>query len=614
MSDGSFPKPSELAYPKELDGWEEMYPPYYIFSKDRTDWEDRQFWYHDKIHAPEPMYPWDLIFHEAWQISLSQYNTRVFCIPPAQGVAQRMVGCYMYICAVEPPPPEVIQQKAELFQKRVFYVFEHYDELYEKWLKKFRALGEEIERLVIPEELPRFEGEDVVFPAPRGYFSSFEVMDAYDKLVNGIIKGWQYHFEYLNLSYLGYLMFADTCRKLFPGISESTIGKLVAGAVVTMYRPEEELCKLARMASTMPSVKEVLKTDLAPQEKVERLSKDLDGKEWLRALESVKNPWFYASCGSGWFHYEGSWINRPEVPFGYLRSYMERLERGERIERYLEEIEQEREKLAEDYRNLIANEDDKKAFEDAYKTCRTIYKYAEDHLFWVEHWFHTIVFDKMWRLGALLAKYGLLGEAEDVYLFNRFEVPMIIEDMVTAYALGEGVPARAAHWKEKASRRRKILDAARHWTPPPALGTVPEEIAEPFTVMLWGVTSDKVAEWLKGAAVKPGEVTEVKGFASSAGVAEGKARVIKLLEEINTLEPGEILVCPTTNPSWAPVFTKIKAAVTDIGGLTSHAAIVCREYGVPSVTGAGIATSVIKTGDIIRVDGNKGVVHLVQRA
>ncbi len=614
MKEGAFPKPREIEYPDKLSGWEEMYPPYYIFSNERDEWEANQFWYHDKIHAPEPMYPWDLIFHEAWQISLSQYNTRVFCIPPAQGVAQRMVGCYMYICAVPPPPEEVIQKKAELFQKRVFYVFENYDELYDKWLTKFKALGEELEALSIPSELPQFEPDEAVFPAPRGYFTSFELMDAYDKLVNIVIKGWQYHFEYLNLSYLAYLTFADTCRKLFPGISESTIGKLVAGAYVVMFRPEEELCKLARLAATMPNVMEILKKDTSATEKIEELSQFPEGKEWLRELDSVKNPWFYVSCGSGWFHYEGSWINKLDVPFGYLKGYVERLEKGERIERYLEDIEREREKLAEEYRGLIANEDDRKAFDDAYKTCRSIYRYAEDHLFWVEHWFHTIIFKKMWELGDLLVKYDMLDDSEDVYLFNRFEVPMIIEDMVSAYALGEGVPPRSSYWKEKAKKRRAILEAAKEWSPPPAIGNVPDEIAEPFTVMLWGITSDKVDEWIKGVAVTPGEVSELKGFASSAGVVEGKARVIKLLEEITSLEPGEILVCPTTNPSWAPVFTKIKAAVTDIGGLTSHAAIVCREYGVPAVTGTGVATSVIKTGDTIKVDGDKGIVTLVERA
>jgi pyruvate,water dikinase len=612
MAERGFPKPQEVVYPPELQGWEEMYPPYYSFSKERDSWESRQFWFHDKIHAPDPMYPWDLIFHEAWQISLSQYNTRVFCIPPAQGVAQRMVGCYMYICAVEPPPAEIVGQKAELFQKRVFYVFEKYDELWEQWIKKFKALGDELERLAIPEELPQFEPDEVVFPAPRGYFRSFEVMDAYDKLVNATIKGWQYHFEYLNLSYLAYLVFADTCRKLFPGVSESTIGKLVAGAYVMMFRPEEELCKLARLASTMGPVKEILRKEVPPAQKLEELGRTSEGKEWLRELESVKNPWFYVSCGSGWFHYEGSWINKMEVPFGYLKGYIERLEKGERIERYLEDIEKQREELAAEYRKLIANDEDRKSFEDAYGSCRKIYKYAEDHLFWVEHWFHTIIFEKMRKLGALLAKYGMVDETEEIYLFNRFEIPMVIEDMVTAYALGEGVPTRASHWKGLAAKRKKILAAAKQWSPPPALGTVPEEIAEPFTVMLWGITTEKVDGWLAGTGASPGEVSEIKGFAASSGKAEGPARVIKFLEEITTIQPGEILVCPTTNPSWAPVFTKIKAAVTDIGGLTSHAAIVCREYGLPSVTGTGISTQVIRTGDRIRVDGDTGVVTMVK--
>ena len=169
-------------------------------------------------------------------------------------------------------------------------------------------------------------------------------------------------------------------------------------------------------------------------------------------------------------------------------------------------------------------------------------------------------------------------------------------------------------WQAKAEKRNKILEAAKKWDPNPALGTPPEEIAEPFTIMLWGITTEKVQEWLKGVAVVPTEVTELKGFASSAGVVEGKVRVVKHLEEITKIEQGEILVCPTTNPAWAPIFTKIKASITDIGGLTSHAAIVCREYGVPSVTGTGIATSVLKTGDTVKVDGNTGIVKILKRA
>jgi len=351
------------------------------------------------------------------------------------------------------------------------------------------------------------------------------------------------------------------------------------------------------------------------EQKIARLERIPDGRRWLEEYEKAKDPWFYVSCGSGWYHHEGSWITHPEIPFSYIKSYVEQLEKGETIERALDEIDKQRDQIVAEYRNLIQTDEDRKAFDDAYKTIRTIYRYAEDHLFWVEHWFHTIWYSKIRELGALLVKYDMLNEVDDIFMFNRYEIPEMLTELSTAWALGVDIPVRGSYYKAKAKKRRDILEAAAKWMPTPALGVPPEEVAEPFTIMLWGITTDKVKEWLKGVeAPEAGDVNEIKGFASSAGVAEGPARVLKLLKDITELKPGEIIVCPSTNPSWAPVFTKIKGAVTDIGGLTSHAAIVCREYGVPSVTGTGIATSVINTGDIIRVDGDTGVVTIVKRA
>jgi len=613
--EGRFPDPHEFQVPSELEGWEEMYPSHHLFSKERADWEKQQFWYQDKIHAPEPMPPLDLLFQEAWQISLSQYTTRVFCIPPAQGIAQRMVGCYLYICAIAPPPEEIIGEKAALFEKRVFYVFEHYDELWEKWLTKFKALGKEMSALEIPRELPKFVPEDQVLPAPTGVYASYYLIESFDKLVNQMFKGWQYHFEMLNLTYLAYLMFGDVCRKLFPGISESAIGKMVAGAYVSMFKPEEELCRLARLATSSSGVADILKSDSSAEQKIAELEKIPGGKNWLEEYDKAKDPWFYVSCGSGWLHYEGSWINTPEIPYGYIKSYVERLEKGETIERSLDDVNKERDKTVTQYRELIKTDEDRVSFDNAYKTVRTIYKYAEDHLFWVEHWFHTIWFSKIREFGKLMVNNGMLNEVDDIYMFTRYEIPELLTEVATGWALGVDIPLRSDYYKDKADKRKKILKAASEWNPTPALGVPPEEIAEPFTIMLWGITTDKVKEWLKGVGeVRTEDISEIKGFASSAGVVEGPARVLRMLKEIVDLQPGEILVCPNTNPSWAPVFTNIKATVTDIGGLTSHAAIVCREYGVPSVTGTGIATSVIKTGDIIKVDGDTGVVSIVKRA
>jgi pyruvate,water dikinase len=612
---GRFPDPHEFKAPPELEGWQEMYPSHHLFSPDRAEWEKGQFWYQDKIHAPEPMPPLDLIFQEAWQIALSQYTTRVFCIPPAQGIAQRMMGCYMYICAIPPPPEEIIGEKAALFEKRVFYVFEHYDELWDKWLSKFKVLGQEMAAVKIPKELPKFVPEDKVIPAPTGYYASYDLIESFDKLVNQMFKGWQYHFEMLNLTYLAYLMFADVSRKLFPGISESAIGKMVAGAYVSMFRPEEELCRLARLAVSEGSVAEILKGDMPVDQKVAALQNTSEGKYWLDEFEKSKDPWFYVSCGSGWLHHEGSWLTNLDIPYGYIKGYVERLEKGETIERSLEDIDKQRDEIVAEYTKLIKTDEDRKAFDDAYNTIRTIYRYAEDHLFWVEHWFHTIWFAKIREIGSLLVSNGMLNEVDDIFMFHRYEIPELLTEVATGWALGVDIPLRSESYKNKAAKRKKILEAANAWTPTPALGVPPEEVAEPFTIMLWGITTDKVKGWLKGVeAPAAGDVSEISGFASSAGVAEGPARVLKLLKDIVGLQPGEILVCPSTNPSWAPVFTNIKAAVTDIGGLTSHAAIVCREYGVPSVTGTGVATSVIKTGDTIKVDGDTGVVTIVKRA
>ena len=612
---GRFPDPHDFQVPQELEGWEEMYPGHHLFSNDRADWEKAQFWYQDKIHAPEPVPPLDLIFQEAWQISLSQYTTRVFCIPPAQGIAQRMVGCYLYICAIAPPPDEIIGEKAALFEKRVFYVFEHYDELWEKWLTKFKALGQEMEAVKIPSELPKYVPEDEVLPAPIGFYDSYTLLESFDTLVNQMFKGWQYHFEMLNLTYLAYLMFADVARKLFPGISESAIGKMVAGAYVSMFKPEEELCRLSRLAHSTQGVADILRGDNPAAEKIAALGKSSEGQNWLAEYEKAKNPWFSVSCGSGWFHHEGSWLTNLDIPFSYIKSYVDRLAKGETIERALDEIAKERDKIVAEYKTLIKTDEDRASFDGAYNTIRTIYRYAEDHLFWVEHWFHTIWYRKIREIGQLLVNSGMLDQVDDIFMFNRYEIPQLLTEVSTGWALGVDIPMRSSHYKAKAAKRRSILDAAGKWNPTPALGVPPEEIAEPFTIMLWGVTTDRVQEWLKGVdATQEGDVSEIKGFASSAGVAEGPARVLKLLKDILDLQPGEILVCPSTNPSWAPVFTNIKATVTDIGGLTSHAAIVCREYGIPSVTGTGVATSIIKTGDIIKVDGDTGVVEVIERA
>ncbi|HET9600539.1 MAG TPA: PEP-utilizing enzyme, partial [Acidimicrobiales bacterium] len=97
------------------------------------------------------------------------------------------------------------------------------------------------------------------------------------------------------------------------------------------------------------------------------------------------------------------------------------------------------------------------------------------------------------------------------------------------------------------------------------------------------------------------------------GTVTGRARVMVSATDLPELEEGEILVCEATSPNWTPAFALIAGCVCDGGGSLTHAAIVSREYGIPCVVGCSVATSRVRTGDLIHVDGNRGTVTIVER-
>ncbi|MGH3629498.1 MAG: PEP-utilizing enzyme, partial [Mycobacterium sp.] len=107
---------------------------------------------------------------------------------------------------------------------------------------------------------------------------------------------------------------------------------------------------------------------------------------------------------------------------------------------------------------------------------------------------------------------------------------------------------------------------------------------------------------------------EISGIAVSSGVVEGRVRVVLDLEQDDDIQAGEILVCETTDPSWASWFVLASALVIDIGGVMSHGAIVAREMGVPCVINTRDGTRRLSTGDLVRVDGDAAMVTILERA
>lgn len=107
------------------------------------------------------------------------------------------------------------------------------------------------------------------------------------------------------------------------------------------------------------------------------------------------------------------------------------------------------------------------------------------------------------------------------------------------------------------------------------------------------------------------QTSELKGTGASPGKASGKARIILKNEQFSDFQIGEILITAMTRPEYLPLMKKARAIVTDEGGLTSHAAIVSRELGIPCIVGTKLATKIFKSGDRVEVDANKGVVRKI---
>ena len=175
------------------------------------------------------------------------------------------------------------------------------------------------------------------------------------------------------------------------------------------------------------------------------------------------------------------------------------------------------------------------------------------------------------ELGQRWVMRGLIDHPEDVYFLSLAEMDVVAESQESA--------------KDKVLEARQEFDAnlRRQW---PYIIRGEEEI------------------------YMQAEITEgdLQGVAGSPGVVSGPVRVIRGPDEFGTLQRGEILVAPLTNPTWTPLFAVASAVITEVGGILSHGAIVAREYGIPAVMSVPGATVSLIDGQMITVDGNRGVV------
>ena len=236
------------------------------------------------------MSAFDMVTAEAAYCALGAANTRVHCLPTTLGIDHRIINGRVYIGGNAVTDPAEIARRTEEFQKRAFYY-------YEQLGAPLRAVARE-DAGADPRRAGAAEagaaGVRAARERARRHAASprtTTLLDTYQKTLEGYFRMWHHHFEFLLLGYGAYLTFFGFCKKAFPEITDQTIARMVAGIEAEIFRPDEELRRLARRAVELGVDAEFQDGRHADDDHRSRSSRrGAAGQAWLEELADLARP------------------------------------------------------------------------------------------------------------------------------------------------------------------------------------------------------------------------------------------------------------------------------------------------------------------------------------
>ena len=405
-----------------------------------------------------------------------------------------------------------------------------------------------------------------------------------DRLMELVLEQWRIHFLTVIPVHLARELLHDAYVERFGKESELEPYRLIEGLPNETLAADEALWRVAGLALDVDVADVVLELPAAPA--LERLRTTSDGRAVLHALAAYLDRY----GGRSRLHElaEPRVAERPELALDAVRLFLERPRDlpGERARAAAR-----REALEREVLGRITENEDRQAFSELLRNVVAAVPLEETHAYYIDYPGLSATRDALLAFGRRLVTEGRLNDAEDVFLLRRTELREAVAD-----AWGPPLQALAAD-------RRGALAVARTTAPPPFLGPAPTSDGEIPTMVakFYGVP---------GTARLEGDV--VHGTAASPGTAAGRARIVRGRDDFARVERGDVLVCTTTTPAWTPLFGSVAGLVTDTGGILCHAAVVAREYEIPAVVGADVATTAIPDGARVEIDGTAGTVTILR--
>jgi pyruvate,water dikinase len=545
------------------------------------EWESEEekglFWFYDDNHCPRPISPmyWSL---NGWWGPTLDYMYRRFGFPLGKAWIGKRVNGYLYSAIV---PREA--ESAGMLGPYYGWIMNTYASNFLDWWNN----------RYLPEILRNFEYIDT-FPTEEA--SLQELMVFLEEAIDIQERHFRLHWI-LNLAQFQSSMDLQAAVGEVVGeVDPALVGRILISIKDRNWDSLEALWKLKEQVKADPELKAIFDAGETAMEIMPQLEKSEKGQAFMADVEAYCQEYGVKASLYPHEYVNKLWVEDPTPAVESIKGYL--------AADY--DFPSEYQKMVDDHYAAIeelqalvpdtATPEQREKLNTAVELATRMMPLTPDHHFYMDQGTFSRMRLVLLAVARKMVKEGLLKDPEDI-MFLEY-------DQLRAYVANPGGYDGQAIIKEA----RRAYDQAHRIRPRDWVGTVTHwaMYEEPYHT-LWGWPQ----RWERAQAGEDAIEGVVKGLPAAAGIAEGTACVVTDPKDFDKVKSGDILVCIMTNPAWVVLFSKIKAVVTDTGGVLAHTAVVAREFGIPGVVGTGDATYRIKDGDRLRVNGSTGTVDIL---
>ncbi|NOX35101.1 MAG: phosphoenolpyruvate-utilizing protein [Deltaproteobacteria bacterium] len=547
---------------------------------EKVDLEKSPAWFLDATHSVPP---WTPMFGWFWVNFCRhgmQYGAEKLSLPTVKGWDWRFKDGGGYLTLILVTDEKERKEREVKFKRAIRPFIDDYDKLWGGYVNEML------------DHYGRLKSCDID-TAGNG-----ELLANFEDTINVCRRMWEIHMYMMYGVYTGFILFENTCKDTL-GIDDThpTFHDLLRGFDNKVFEVDRELWRFSKKAGEMGIADIILNSK--SEDVLSELGRNDAGSKWLEELQVLLDE-------DGWRMQRMAEINLPtwvEDPTSAIASVKFFLKQGGDFDLDAER-EKQVQKRDEATKEVLAKvpEDQKGWFTTLLGLAQKTGIFSEEHNHYLDLYTHALMRRSCLGIGKRLAKADVIDDPEDIFFLIPDEVraSTLVPD---GFNLRHIVDKRREDWKGWCKKENPPAILKEGFTMDEAMGVLVQ-------------SNDPIALKVVVGSMpvpKPELNADLYGICGSGGTSEGIARVVMEETQLDEIQEGEILVAVSTSPSWTPIFGLLNGVVVDRGASLSHSAIVSREYGIPCVINVFEGTAKIKTGQRIKVDGDNGVVYILDK-